>query len=234
MCGRFVVSYTYDELMHFLGETFQIFDLDLDINLPRYNIAPGQKVLAVLSDGEQYRAGTLKWGLVPHWAKDESIGFRMINARSETIDTKASFKEPLRSKRCVILADGFYEWKREGDKKRPMYIHLEGKKMFLFAGLWSTYRREDGSKLHTTTIITTEANELMSDLHDRMPVILTLDQAKEWLNPATTNTLRLKQLLWQYPSDKMAYYEVSPIVNSWKNDTPACVEPVEQANEVRS
>ena len=228
MCGRFVVSYTYQELLAFLGNAFDIFDLDVEIEVPRYNIAPGQKVLSVISDGTCYRAGTLQWGLVPSWAKDESIGYKMINARSETLAEKPSYKDSFYHKRCLILADGFYEWKKDGTKKSPMYIQTKEKKMFLLAGLWSSKQRDDGSTLFTTTIITTKANEMMSDLHDRMPVILDIGQAKEWLNPTIQDRATLQSLLTQYPSDQMSYYEVSSLVNSWKNDTVELIQPIEK------
>lgn len=227
MCGRFVIAYTYQELLDFLGGAFDVFDLDIDMNLPRYNVAPGQQVISVLSDGTNYRAGTLKWGLVPSWAKDEKIGYRMINARSETITEKPSYKSLFQSRRCLILASGFYEWKKTGSMKQPMYIQKDDKKMMLFAGLWSSYKKEDGTNLYTTTIITTEANELMSDIHDRMPVILDLNQAKAWIDPSVKDREFLQSLLKPYERD-MTYYPVSRVVNSVKNETPECIVPMEE------
>lgn len=225
MCGRFVVSYTYQELLNFLGNAFDIFDVDPSIDIPKYNIAPGQQVLSVISDGVSFRAGQLKWGLVPSFSKDENIGYKMINARSETLNTRQAFKSALKSKRCVILANGFYEWKRQNGTKQPMYIKVDDQEMFMFAGLWSSYKKEDGSTLYTTTIITTEANELMSDIHDRMPVILNPEQAKQWLKRDQDSGV-LQSLLTQYPSNKMSYYEVSPYVNKAGNEGIECITPV--------
>jgi len=225
MCGRFVVSYTYEQLLSFLDDAFDIVELNQTIQVPSYNVAPGQQVLSVINDGSNYRAGTLRWGLVPSFSKDEKIGYNMINARSETILSKPSFKSSFSQKRCLILANGFYEWKRENKTKTPMYITLNNKEMLLFAGLYSSFKREDGSILYTTTIITTEANELMSDIHDRMPVILSIENAKEWLNKEKTET-ELVKLLTQYPSDDMTYYEVSSFVNNASNNQKECIERV--------
>lgn len=231
MCGRFVVSYTYQELLEFLGGAFDIFDLDVDVNLPKYNIGPGQKVISIISDGEKYRAGTLKWGLVPSWAKDEKIGYKMINARSETITEKPSYKSLFRNKRCLILADGFYEWKKTETKKQPMYIQTKDRQMFLFAGLWSSYQKPDGTKLYTTTIITTSANEMMSDIHDRMPVILDLEQAKVWLDMNIKDRSVLQSLLQPYDSTKMTYHPVSTLVNKVENDVPQCIQPISDSKQ---
>lgn len=228
MCGRFIVSYTYDELVHFLQESFNIFDFEMNVDVPRYNIAPGQDVIAVIHVNNRYRAGNLRWGLVPSFSKDAKVGYKMINARSETLASRPSFKNSYQFKRCVILADGFYEWKRSGSQKQPMLIQMKDKKMFLFAGLWSSHKRDDGSTLYTTTIITTKANEMMSDIHDRMPVILDKNQALEWLDYTVTNTKNLQTLLHQYNSDKMTYHPVSSIVNNAKNDTIECMQPIQE------
>lgn len=224
MCGRFVVSYTYDQLVAFLGNAFDIFDLDENVAIPNYNVAPGQQVISVISDGTNYRVGTLKWGLVPSFSKDEKSGYKMINARRETIHIKPSFKQSFFQKRCVILANGFYEWKRKDGSKKPHYITLNDQEMFLMAGLWSGYQKEDGSMLYTTTIITTEANEKMSDLHDRMPVILDLDAARVWLNPKERNIEILDSLLTQYPNELIDYYEVSNLVNNVRNNDVECIQ----------
>ncbi|MCK7485019.1 MAG: SOS response-associated peptidase [Bacillus subtilis] len=139
--------------------------------------------MTVLSDGVRYRVGELKWGLVPPFASDPKIGYSMINAKSETLFEKPSYRASIAKKRCVILADGFYEWKTEGSQKIPHRIVLKDQKLFAMAGLWSAYQREDGSKLFTCTIITTQANPLVATIHDRMPVILEGANLKEWLDP---------------------------------------------------
>jgi putative SOS response-associated peptidase YedK len=217
-----------EELMNFLKDTFSIFDLDPAITVPRYNIAPGQDVLAVIHSSKGYRAGHLRWGLVPSFSKDEKVGYKMINARSETLTSRPSFKQSFQSKRCVILADGFYEWKRDGSQKRPMLIQLKDRRMFMFAGLWSSFKRDDGSILYTTTIITTKANEMMSDIHDRMPVILDAESAFQWLDETETDPTTLQDLLVQYRDEDMTFFPVSSIVNNAKNDSIECIKPLQE------
>jgi putative SOS response-associated peptidase YedK len=227
MCGRFVVSYTYDELVQFLQNTFDIEEFGLDDWTPRYNVAPGQDVLSVIHDGKKYRAGSLKWGLVPSWSKDPNIGYKMINARGETLSEKPSFKSSFESKRCVLLADAFYEWKREGSSKQPMVIQMKDKQMFLLAGLWSSYTQEDGSKLYTTSIVTTHNNELMEGLHDRMPVLLDLNDAVSWLDTNQHDTSFLQTLIQPYDSSKMMMYPVSSKVNKVDYDQPDCLDEIQ-------
>lgn len=226
MCGRFSIDIEYNDMKNIIQSRYQIEQLNLDYNLPRYNVSPGQKVIAVIHDGTQYRAGTLKWGFVPHWAKDEKIGYSMINAKSESVDTKPAFRQSFKSKRCVILADGFYEWRKEGKEKIPFRFQTHDQKIFPLAGLWSTYIQEDGNKLHTCTIITTTPNETVSSVHDRMPVILTPDHESIWLNPKVNDINLLKSILIPYESNQMSSYQVSTIVNNAKNETPECVIPI--------
>ncbi|QMS85565.1 SOS response-associated peptidase [Candidatus Xianfuyuplasma coldseepsis] len=227
MCGRFVVSYTYDELVSFLQGAFDIQEVDLIDWEPRYNVAPGQEVLSVIHDGKQYRAGTLRWGFVPSWSKDSNSGYKMINARGETIDKKPSFKESFQQKRCVLLADAFYEWKRVGSSKQPMCIQMNDQRMFLLAGLWSRTIQEDGSALFTTTIVTTSSNSLMEDVHDRMPAILSVEDAMTWLD-SSTPIGDVKELIHPYDSDQMMMYPVSTMVNSVKNDSIECMIPLQK------
>ena len=226
MCGRFTLIVTYEQLLEILDKHYNIQSFNMQTLLPRYNIAPTQDVISIIHDGINYRAGYLKWGLVPSFAKDEKIGYQMINAKSETIHEKPSFLPSLTHKRCVILADSFYEWKKDDHGKTPMRIQLSDEKIFPMAGLWSTFIRPDGTKLHTCTIITTEANELMEKIHDRMPVILDEKSEKEWLNPRNTNLYTLTQLLKPYDSKKMKSYKVSPLVNNASNDLEECIKPV--------
>ncbi|WP_342672208.1 SOS response-associated peptidase [Sporosarcina ureilytica] len=189
-----------------------------ELNLtPRYNVAPSQQVFSIISDGENKRGGFLKWGLVPSWSKDSKIGYKMINARSETVDTKPSFKNLLKRRRCLIVADGFYEWKNEDGKKQPFRIKMKDDRVFAFAGLWDRWQ-SNGETIQSCTIITTEANDVVSDIHDRMPVILPKEKQEIWLNPAVQEPKHLKQLLQPYTSDEMTAYQVSTLVNSPKND----------------
>ncbi len=224
MCGRFIVSYTYEELEMFLQNHYSIFDFKDDTYKPRYNVAPGQQVLSIISDGKAYRAGNFKWGFVPFFAKDENIGYSMINARSETVHQKSAFKTSFKQKRCIILSDGFYEWKREGKTKTPMLVQLKNKQLYAYAGLWSAYKKDDGTTVYSTTILTTNANTIMQDIHDRMPVILDEEDAKKWLDTSIQDEELLLGLLKQYQSDKMTVRQVSSYVNKVSNEGEKCIE----------
>ncbi|MBY4604152.1 MULTISPECIES: SOS response-associated peptidase [Bacillus] len=222
MCGRFTLFSTFEDII-------DQFDIDQflpkDEYHPSYNVAPSQNILAIINDGANNRLGKLRWGLIPPWAKDEKIGYKMINARAETITEKQAFRKPLVSKRCIIPADSFYEWKRLDPKtKIPMRIKLKSSALFAFAGLYEKWKTHQGDPLYTCTIITTTPNELMKDIHDRMPVILTHDQEKEWLNPLNTDSDDLQSLLLPYDADDMEAYQVSPLVNSPKNNSPALLD----------
>ncbi|AOV07208.1 hypothetical protein BI350_06410 [Sporosarcina ureilytica] len=213
MCGRFSMTSPIEQIQL----AFELSNLS-ELNLtPRYNVAPSQQVFSIISDGENKRGGFLKWGLVPSWSKDSKIGYKMINARSETVDTKPSFKNLLKRRRCLIVADGFYEWKNEDGKKQPFRIKMKDDRVFAFAGLWDRWQ-SNGETIQSCTIITTEANDVVSDIHDRMPVILPKEKQEIWLNPAVQEPKHLKQLLQPYTSDEMTAYQVSTLVNSPKND----------------
>ncbi len=224
MCGRFTVSVDIEEVEQFLKENFDINDLPNDFIIPRYNIAPGQDIISIINDGGKNRVGSLNWGFVPHFTKNEKQTFKIINAKSETLATKPSFKDSFINKRCLIIADGFYEWKKVNKKKIPFYIKLKNKKMFTFAGLWSSYKRDDGSKHYSCTIITTKANDLFQPIHERMPVIMTKVAERIWLNPNIKDIKMLSTLLNPFPIEKMDYYQVSEIVNNSRNETPQCIE----------
>jgi putative SOS response-associated peptidase YedK len=226
MCGRFTISISADELKEYLKESYEIEEVNAEFDLPRYNVAPGQPIISIINDGKKNRVGLFKWGLVPSFSKDEKIGNSLINAKSETLIEKPSFKSSYESKRCVIIANGFYEWKKEEKQKTPMHIKMIDSSIFPIAGLWSTYTKTDGSKLHTATIITTEANTLVSTIHDRMPVILTEENKKIWLNPQIKDTSILQKLLKPYDASLMQSYPVSSLVNSATNDTPECIVSV--------
>jgi putative SOS response-associated peptidase YedK len=206
------------------------FDISVSINSDkyqyRYNIAPSQNILAVINDGEKNRLGYLKWGLVPTWAKDASIGHKLINARSETLHGKPSFKQAFRKRRCLLIADGFYEWKRDEKSKIPMRISLKGNSLFTMAGLWESWKSAAGETIHSCTIITTKPNYLMESIHDRMPVILKPEHEKIWLNRSLEDTNYLNQFLTAYPDEEMEAYEVSSLVNSPKNETPDLIRPI--------
>ncbi len=192
---------------------------------PSYNIAPPQNVLTVVG-GEERRGGYMRWGLIPFWAKDKSIGSRMINARAETVAEKPSFRNAFKRRRCLIIADGFYEWQKVGAKKRPMRIVMQSGEPFAFAGLWETWRDPEGEVVPSCAIITTSANNLLSPIHDRMPVILPRDVEDFWLDDSVTEPDALTSVLTPYDDEEMEVYEVSPLVNSAWNDGPEVLEGV--------
>jgi putative SOS response-associated peptidase YedK len=218
MCGRYGISVTREELKDYLSEHYNISVLDENITVPRYNIAPGQSVISLINDGTKFRVGLLKWGFIPSWAKDEKIGYKMINARSETLKEKPAFKKSFYQRRCVIIADGFFEWYRTTSTKTPYYFYLKNNKIFGFAGLYTAFIREDGTKLYTCTIITTKANTLMKDIHERMPVILTEDSSKLWLDPSVKDSDVLEKILVEYDPSEMELHQVSRRVNKTEND----------------
>lgn len=220
MCGRFTLTAS-SELVQ---AAFNLTSVPAQM-IPRYNIAPSQPV-AVVTNEDPYALTFHRWGLVPSWAKDVSVGYKMINARSETVHEKPSFKAALKRRRCLIPADGFFEWKVDGKGKTPHYIHLRDKSVFAFAGLWEIWRSSDGDELRTCTILTTEANAFMKSLHERMPVILRPDDYATWLQPGEVLIEELKPLMRQYDPALMAEYEVSPLVNKPGNDMPDVIEPV--------
>jgi len=220
MCGRFALKApprTIQEHFH-LPETIEL--------SPRFNIAPSQTIAVVRClQGEKTRQLVmLRWGLIPPWAKDMKIGYKMINARSETLAQKPSFRAAFKKRRCLIVADGFYEWKHAGRIKEPFYVQLENGAVFGFAGLWESWKSPDGNIVESCTVITTSANELIRKIHDRMPVILLPADYETWLQDSTPEQ-RLQQLLAPYPAEVMEMYRVSSEVNSPKNDTPACIRP---------
>jgi putative SOS response-associated peptidase YedK len=224
MCGRFTLTATFEEIIDRFD--IQAF-LEEENYAPSFNIAPSQSVLAVINDGKTNRMGFLKWGLIPPWAKDMSIGNKMINARAETIAEKPSFRNAFKKKRCLIIADSFYEWKRHEDKsKTPMRIKLKSDELFAMAGIWEGWKAPDGNVLYTCSVITTEPNDLMKDIHDRMPVILRRDDEKTWLNPTSSETNALIPLLAPFDETLMESYEVSSLVNTPKNNSIELIQKI--------
>jgi putative SOS response-associated peptidase YedK len=221
MCGRFTLFTPASRLAEvFLpGEALSM--------APRYNIAPSQAVLAVrVSPGTGRREfATPRWGLVPAWAKDASIGNRLINARAETAAEKPAFRRAFRERRCLIPADGFYEWKPEAKGKRPFYVRMRNGAPFAFAGIWERWEGISAGALETCAILTTEPNELLAPLHDRMPVILAPEFHDAWLDPATRSPERVSRLLHPFPSGAMEAYPVGRAVNDPKVDDRSCIQP---------
>ena len=214
MCGRYTLTVDFAELK----SAFKDYALPARF-APRYNIAPTQPVLAIPNDGKK-TADFFVWGLIPSWAKDPVMGQRLINARGETLAEKPSFRGGYKYKRCLILADGFYEWKSQpGTKmKIPHFIHLKTGQPFAFAGLWDEWHSSDGSLIRSCTIITTTPNKLMAGIHDRMPVILQAKDYNDWLDTAPRTPDTLNHLIKAFPADQMEAYPVSALVNTPKND----------------
>ncbi|CAM3379944.1 SOS response-associated peptidase [Marinicrinis lubricantis] len=219
MCGRFTFALTPEQFMEYLGLTELGFDYE-----PRYNIAPRQLVTAVIGHQGKRRAGQLQWGLIPPWSKDEKIASKLINARSETVMDKPSFKQPFLRKRCLIPADGFYEWKTEAGRKQPLHIKLKSRHVFCFAGLYDTWIDPEGEKHHTCTILTTSPNAFMESIHHRMPVILTEEEEQKWLD-TNESPMELLKLLDAYPADDMTAIPVSPLINSVHQEGKQLIEP---------
>lgn len=221
MCGRFTLTSPGDQIQE-LFEVKQLPNLE-----PHYNVAPTDPVLAVrLDDDDARSAEMMRWGLIPFWADDPKIGARMINARSETVHEKPAFRDAFKSRRCLIAADGFLEWKKMQGRKQPFHFTLSEGGPFGFAGLWERWRDEDGEWLISCTILTTDANELIAPLHDRMPVLVHPEDHELWLDTRATHD-DLEDLFEPFPSDEMSGYPVSTRVNSVKNDDPECLERVE-------
>ena len=222
MCGRFTITLSKDDFIRYLSKYKQLEIKIDDIKLPKYNVAPTEQILAMIKYKDSYRVGPLTWGFIPYFATDTKK--IIINARSETILEKNSFKDSLLHKRCVIFADSFYEWKNVDGRKIPYRIMLKDENLFAFAGLWSHYKKDEQS-LYTATILTTHANELMSNIHERMPIILDDNQIDTWLNGPFVEASHIN-LLTSYPSELMYAYQVSPYVNSSTHKDPKCIEQI--------
>ena len=218
MCGRYTLAKPLKDIESHFGP--------LHINLdyrPSYNIAPSQLSPVVINSSGQKHLTTMKWGLVPSWAKDEKM--KLINARSETAHEKPSFKYSLRKQRCLIPADGFIEW--QGTEKQPCYIYLKGQSLFAFAGLWSTWNYPEGKSLHTYTILTTEANKKLSSIHPRMPIILPAEQYKAWLT-SNSSIDSVRNLLTSFPSEEFDFHPISKEINraSQSNNSIELLRPI--------
>lgn len=218
MCGRFTLSQSSE----IIAKTFHL--AEVPTLEPRYNIAPTQMIATVLQTNEQNerQLQLLRWGLIPSWAKDAAMGARLINARAETVTEKPSFSSAFRHRRCLVIADGFYEWQRQERKKQPFYFRLKNGQLFAFAGLWERWQDPNGNAIASCTILTTEANELLSPIHDRMPVILAPKDYDLWL-AGIENPTNLQQLLCPYKADAMTSYAVSTNVNNPANNSPECI-----------
>jgi putative SOS response-associated peptidase YedK len=222
MCGRFTLTTP----MPVLAELFLFPEMEAQAQPPRYNIAPTQVVAAVRAadDAGHRELAYCRWGLIPSWADDPAIGNRLINARAETAAEKPAFRSAFRHRRCLIPADGFYEWQKADGRKQPFYFKRKDGQPFAFAGLWERWER-GGEPIDTCTILTTEANELVHPVHERMPVILAPEDYARWLDPKVKQAELLQPLLHPYRDNSMTAYQVRPIVNNPRNESPQCTEP---------
>lgn len=221
MCGRYLIPDPDEIPIHFKGARSG-YDLK-----PRYNATPSENLPVIVNDTEKH-VEMMRWGLVPFWAKDEKIGYKMINARAETLQTKPSFRKALSLQRCIIPAGGFFEWKQIDKEKIPYYIFLKNQHLFGFAGLYDVWHDKQGREVKTYTIITTEPNTLVAAIHNRMPAILEKQDEDKWLNPDETEPQHLVKLLYPYPASEMQAYPVSRLVNSPANDTKEVIKPLNQ------
>jgi len=224
MCGRYTLTLSLEALQ----KTFPNVKFHIE-HTPRFNIAPTQMIPAIREDIEgNLRADLLKWGLIPSWSKDESIGFRLINARAETLSEKPAFRKALISRRCLIPADGFFEWVNVEDSKNklPIYFLLKSKAVFAFAGLWETWKSPQNVEINSATIITTEPNAIVGQFHSRMPVILPTEAYMNWLTSRPISPNELQLLLKPYPDVEMDCYPVSPLANNAKYDNPELITPL--------
>lgn len=222
MCGRFTLRHSVDEI----AERFNVTNVAFDFG-PRFNVAPSQEIAAITGEGDDRTLRPLKWGLVPFWAKEASIGNRMINARAETIAEKPAYKHAVARRRCLIPADGFYEWAKTGSKRTPMHIHFEDGRLFAFAGIWERWGPTSGEEIVSCSLITVEPNEVVSPIHNRMPAILAPEDEGAWLSE-TRHVHDVLPLLRTHDAKGMEAYPVSRGVNSPAFDDPSCVDPVEE------
>ena len=218
MCGRYTLRTPVETLV----ERFEINEYPSSIT-PSYNIAPSQGVAAVIAENGKRKLEMLHWGLIPSWAKDPEVGNKMINARAETVAEKPSYRKAFKERRCLILADGFYEWQKTDSGKQPFYIRMEDESPFAFAGLWESW--QNGREIRSCTIITTSPNEVAAQVHNRMPVILHPEDYEIWLDPDFDEREPLTTLLKPFPAEAMEAYPVSRKVNRPANNDPEVIEP---------
>ena len=226
MCGRYTLHHRADEI----AERFEVDRIDADIH-ESYNVAPGQRMPVITQSEDTRKLEVMKWGLIPFWAKDPKIGYKLINARDDTIFEKPMWRKVILQKRCLIPADGFYEWKKLPDsdgkvRKQPFYIHPRTEELFSFAGVWETWKDVEGLEWKTYSIITTSPNREMKDIHDRMPVILHRDDEPAWLDPTRDDRQAIEPLLQPYEDGGLDVFEVSTEVNFTRNNDEKLIYPI--------
>jgi len=217
MCGRFALYSSFQAIKDYADLLNEIGEIDSN-----YNVAPGQEIPIIINENRNNILKSYKWGLIPFWAKDENIGYKLINTRSETIAEKPSFKFAFQQRRCLIPANGFYEWRKKD--KQPFYITLQNRELFTFAGIWEIWKSPAGKQIFSCSIITILANDKLSRIHHRMPAILTKDDEEKWIKENNTNMLQ--NLLTSYPNDEILFHPVSLNANSVKNNYPQLIEAI--------
>lgn len=226
MCGRSSLTKTEKELEARFKATFYSDDLVRYNPLPNYNVAP-TNMCPVITSSDPTHFNLYRWGLIPFWAKDMNIGYKMINARIETIKEKSTYKSAIAKRRCLVPMDGFYEWKKEGSAKQPYRIVSTKQDLFSCAGMWETWKAKDGELVHSFTVITTPPNEMMNQIHDRMPAMLTPEEEAIWLDEMLSPSEAISLLETPYPSDNMKAYPVDPAVGNVRNNYPELIEPID-------
>ncbi len=229
MCGRFTLTSNSDALQERFGFLSEFTDAEFFDHGPRYNIAPTQAVLTVTNDGQR-RGEVMRWGLIPFWAKDLKVGARMINAVGETVSTKPAFRAAFKKRRCLVLANGFYEWKKDGNRRLPTYIYSKNNEPLAFAGLWETWKSSESPVVRSCAIVTTSANSFIEPLHNRMPVILSGETQALWLDPLTEDPANLEPLLIPAPEELLTSHRVAETVNSVKNQGPGLILPLAEGD----
>jgi putative SOS response-associated peptidase YedK len=224
MCGRVILTLSQKMIDAILNEEFDVNDLNIDNYVPRYNVGPGTSLLSVIQHKEAYRVGYMKWNFIPSYAKDETSGYKFINARSETIFAKPSFADAFEKRRCLVICNGFYEWNRSGQEKIPHFFYRDKDQAILLGAIWNPYIQKDGSKNYGISLITTEANEVMAPIHHRMPVVIPFNKKDEWFSG---NLDALKTMMKPIDNDYLKTYQVSNLVNSIKNDS---IENIKRAS----
>jgi putative SOS response-associated peptidase YedK len=225
MCGRYVLKAPED-----ISERFQLRQFNLHLS-PVYNAAPSMELPVIVeNEGGDWEAKLMRWGLIPRWAKPGDKTVAPINARAETLLEKPMFRSLVGRKRCLVPASGFYEWKQQQGRKQPYFVSLPDESTFALAGLYDEFQDKDGAPIASYTIVTTQPNDLMATLHNRMPVILPRRDEEEWLSREVTDPVQVERLLVPFPTDAMTAWPVSPAVNNVRNDDPRLIEPLAEAD----
>ncbi|MCH4888463.1 SOS response-associated peptidase [Acidaminobacter sp. JC074] len=225
MCGRVILTLSAKMIRQILAEEYDINDLNIDDFVPRYNLGPSQDMLSIIKHNGDYRSGYLKWRFIPSYAKNQNDGYKYINARSETVHEKVTYREAFSKRRCLLICNGFYEWKRS-EVKKPFLFHRKDFNLITLAGIWQPQHLDDGSKEYGFSIVTTEANEVMAPIHHRMPVILDDRHAKLWLDQSTSFE-ELQHLMKPIHKDYLSCYEVSDYVNNVRNQDEICIQSIQ-------